>query len=107
MQKAEEKEIPKEVAKESMQPDDNMEEAEMEEEEEVLTKAILMKMKKDTLIGLAKKYNVSETGTKKVLSNNIFNAYKSKQKGNGKSKRKRSDSNVSNSSTGSKKKARR
>jgi U2 small nuclear ribonucleoprotein A' len=109
MQKAEEKENPKEVAKESMQPDDNMEEAEMEEEEEeeVLTKAILMKMKKDTLIGLAKKYNVSETGTKKVLSNNIFNAYESKQKGNGKSKRKRSDSNVSNSSTGSKKKARR
>ena len=107
MQKTEEKESPKEVAKESMQPDDNMEEAEMEEEEEVLTKAILMKMKKDTLIGLAKKYNVSETGTKKVLSNNIFNAYESKQKGNGKSKRKRSDSNVSNSSTGSKKKARR
>ena len=109
MQKAEEKESPKEVAKESMQPDDNMEEAEMEEEEEeeVLTKAILMGMKKDTLIGLAKKYNVSETGTKKVLSNNIFNAYKSKQKGNGKSKRKRSDSNVSNSSTGNKKKARR
>ena len=64
------------------------------EEEEVLTKKILEKKKNSELQVLAKKFDVSDKGTKKVLANNILKAYNNrKQKGSSKnSKRKRTDS---------------
>ena len=64
------------------------------EEEDVLTKEILEKKQKSELQVLAKKFDVSDKGTKKVLANNILKAYNNrKQKGSSKnSKRKRTDS---------------
>jgi U2 small nuclear ribonucleoprotein A' len=60
------------------------------DEEEQLSKTSLMAMKKAELIAMAKRYSVSETGTKKVLTESILEAYNNKQGGN--AKRKRSDS---------------
>lgn len=65
---------------------------EKEDEKEQLSEGTLMAMQKHELITLAKRYGVSEKGTKQVLAASILKACTDQQKEDGNAKRKRSDS---------------